>query len=304
MRAQFVFSEIWQGLRRNLAMTVAVIIVTFVSLTFVGAALLMQSQVNLLKDTWFAKVEVTVFFCTDTDPTRECAAGEASQAQIDSIEELLLSPELDDQIEEYFFETKEEAYENFLLTASSDIANHITAEDMPASFRIKLVNPENFDVIEEVVGGKDGVYSVENQRDFFTALFSMLNALTLVSVGLAVVMLFAAALLISTTIRLSALSRQRETGIMRMVGASNWFVQLPFMLEGILAALFGAVLSIVGLYLGVTYLVDDMFSGGSVAGAPPVGVDALWQVAPILVVISVLLSGLASYFSLRRFTRV
>lgn len=304
MRIQFVLSEIGQGLRRNLAMTISVILVTFVSLTFVGSALLMQKQVDILKDTWFSKVEVTVYLCTDTDIETSCVSGEASTEQVQSIRDLLDSPELAPQIEDYWFETKAEAFENFTKIFPPEEWGSITAEDMPQSFRVKLVDPENFEIIEQVVGGKPGVQSVVDQRDLFTSLFRMLNHLTLISVGLAAVMLFAAVLLISTTIRLSAISRRRETGIMRMVGASNWFVQLPFMLEGILAALVGAALSITGLYLAVTYVADDLFQGADIAGAPPVDASALWQIAPILVIIAVGLSAIASYVSLRRFTKV
>src|SRR3712207_754660 len=128
---------------------------------------------------------------------------------------------------------------------------------MPSSYRIKLADPEKYQVVADVLTGRQGVEEVLDQRRLFDSLFLVLNRATLVSVGIAGVMLLAAVLLITTTIRLSALSRRRETGIMRLVGASNLFIQLPFMLEGAIAATVGAAVAVGALWLGVRYLVTD-----------------------------------------------
>ena len=304
MRLQFILSEIGIGLRRNLSMTISVILVTFVSLTFVGAAGLLQMQVSKLKDDWYGKVEVTVLLCPNGSSKVQCAAGEATPEQVTDLESLIKSPELAPEIQEVWFETKEQAFESFQeYFSGQDWAEAIRAEDMQASFRIKLVNPENYQVVSDVLTGRPGVESVEDQRKIFDSLFLVLNRASVLAVGLAAVMLLAAVLLITTTIRLSALSRRRETGIMRLVGASNLFIQLPFMLEGALAAALGAVMAVGGLWLGVKYLVTDWLAG-EVSWVPLVGVGEVWTIAPLLLAVAIILAAISSLVTLNRYTKV
>ncbi|PFG36086.1 cell division transport system permease protein [Flavimobilis soli] len=304
MRLQFILSEIGIGLRRNLSMTISVILVTFVSLTFVGAASLLQMQVSKLKDDWYGKVEVTVLLCPTGSSKVQCASGEATPEQVSDLEALIASPELAPEIQEVWFETKEQAFESFQeYFSGQDWAEAIRVEDMQASFRIKLVNPENYQVVSDVLTGRPGVESVEDQRKIFDSLFLVLNRASVLAVGLAAVMLLAAVLLITTTIRLSALSRRRETGIMRLVGASNLFIQLPFMLEGALAAALGAVLAVGGLWLGVKYLVTDWLAG-EVSWVPLVGVGEVWTIAPLLLAVAIVLAAISSLVTLNRYTKV
>ena len=202
------------------------------------------------------------------------------------------------------FETKDEAWVLF----SKDYGDRwwfdaLTADDMSASFRIKLTDPEQYQVINDVLTGRPGVEEVRDQRQVFEPLFLVLNRATLLSVGLAGVMLLAAVLLITTTIRLSALSRKRETGIMRLVGASNFFIQLPFMLEGAIAATIGALLAMGGLWLGVKVLIEDWL-GQSVQWIPYITTSDVWVIAPILVGVAFLLAAISSIVTLSRYTKV
>ena len=304
MRFQFILSEIGIGLRRNLSMTISVILVTFVSLTFVGAAGLLQMQVAKMKDDWYGKVEVTVLLCPTGSSKAQCAAGEASEQQIADVEALIASPELAPEVQDSWFETKAEAFASFQeYFSGQDWASMIREEDMQASFRIKLVNPENYQVVSDVLTGRPGVEAVNDQRKIFDSLFLILNRASLMAVGLATVMLLAAVLLITTTIRLSALSRRRETGIMRLVGASNLFIQLPFMLEGALAAGLGAVMAVGGLWLGVKYLITDWLAA-EVMWAPLVGVAEVWTIAPLLLGVAIVLAAISSLVTLNRYTKV
>ena len=154
-----------------------------------------------------------------------------------------------------------------------------------------------------MVSGRPGVESVEDQRRLFDNLFLVLDRATWAAAGLAAIMLLAAVLLITTTIRLSALSRRRETGIMRLVGASTLFIQLPFMLEGAIAATLGAALAIGGLWLGVEYLVTDWL-GQSVTWIPYVGTSDVLAIAPLLVVVAFVLAAISSLVTLSRYTKV
>lgn len=304
MRFRFVLSQLASGLRRNVSMTVSVALVTFVSLTFVGAALLLQMQIGNMKDDWYDRVEVSAFMCAADSAVPTCAAGEATEEQIDDIEALLDSEALAPYVERIYFETKDEAFEAFQeQMPDSAWTQSLTPEQMQVSFRIKLVDPEQYQVVADELSGRDGVEEVVDQRALLEPLFLIMDRATLLAVGLAAVMTVTAVLLITTTIRLSAMSRRRETSIMRLVGASNLFIQLPFMLEGALAALAGAALSVGGLWLSLKYLVEDWLAS-EFQWVQMVSTSDLWIITPILAAAAILLAGISSLVSLRRYTRV
>jgi cell division transport system permease protein len=303
-RLRFVAAEIRSGLRRNLSMAVAVVLVTFVSLTFVGAAALLQIQVGNMKDDWYDKVEVSVFLCPADSTVPTCAEGEVTPAQMADVMAVLGSDALAPYVQTVYTESKEDAYAALQAQMAGTVwAESVTVDLMQVSYRIKLTDPEQYQVVADAVAGRAGVESVRDQRQILEPLFLVLNRATLLSVGLAAVMIVAAVLLITTTIRLSAMSRRRETGIMRLVGASNTFIQLPFMLEGALAALVGSLLAVGGLYLGVRYLVEDWLQG-SLQWVNLVGTQDVLAIAPWLILISILLAAISSLVTLRRYTRV
>jgi len=304
MRAQFILSEIGIGLRRNLSMTISVVLVTFVCLTFLGAAALLQAQIDKMKDDWYDKVEVSVFLCPSNSAAPTCAAGEVTQEQRDDILAALEAPQVAEFVQEIYPESKEQAFEAFQRQFGDQFwASAATADDMNASLRIKLTDPEQYQVVADVVSGRPGVESVEDQRRLFDNLFLVLDRATWAAGGLAAIMLLAAVLLITTTIRLSALSRKRETGIMRLVGASTLFIQLPFMLEGAIAATLGAAMAIGGLWLGVEYLVTDWL-GQSVTWIPYVSTSDVLAIAPLLVIVAFVLAAISSLVTLSRYTKV
>jgi len=304
MRLQFILSEIGVGLRRNLSMTISVVLVTFVSLTFVGAAGLLQLQINEMKDDWYDKVEVSIFLCPADSERPTCAGGEATEEQITSLRTELDGEELSPYVKEVFFESKEDAFASFAEQfADEPWAQGVTADDLQASFRVALVDPEQYQVVSDLFTGRQGVEEVRDQREIIEPLILVLNRASLVAASLAAVMLLAAVLLITTTIRLSAMSRRRETGIMRLVGASNLFIQLPFMLEGAIAATIGAALSVAGLWFGVRYLIEDWLAG-SIRFVQYIGTDAVWTIAPVLLVIAIGLATVSSVVTLSRYTKV
>lgn len=304
MRAQFILSEIGIGLRRNLSMTVSVVLVTFVCLTFLGAAALLQTQIGKMKDDWYDKVEVSVFLCPASSAERTCAAGEVTDEQRADILGALEAPEVAPYVEQVFTETKQEAYESFQRQFGDQFwASAATVDDMNASYRIKLTDPEQYQVVADVVSGRPGVEDVEDQRRLFDNLFLVLDRATWAAGGIAAIMLLAAVLLITTTIRLSALSRRRETGIMRLVGASTLFIQLPFMLEGAIAALVGGALAVGALWFGVEYLVTDWL-GQTVTWVPYVSTADVLSIAPLLLVVAVVLAAISSLVTLSRYTKV
>lgn len=304
MRLQFILSEIGLGLRRNLSMTISVILVTFVSLTFVGAAILTQDQIQKFKGEWYDKVEITVYLCPHDSRVATCADGEATDDQIQDIKEVLESAEVKAEVREVMFESKEDAWTTFEQNFKDRWwFSEMSVDDMNASFRIKLNDPEQYQVINETLTGRPGVEDVHDQREVYEPLFDVLNKATLIAAGLAAIMLLAAVLLITTTIRLSALSRKRETGIMRLVGASTLFIQLPFMLEGAIAATIGAVLAVIALWLGVKYGIEGWLES-SMDWIPYVSTNDVLVLAPLLIGVAFLLAAISSIVTLSRYTKV
>lgn len=304
MKLRFILSEVGKGLARNRAMSVAVIIVTYVSLLFVGVAGLSQMQVMQMKSQWYDKIEVSIYMCATDDATPSCNATEATEAQISAVRDKLNSAEMSQYVKNVYEESKEEAYENYLkLYGDSTISEWTTVDMMPVSFRVKLVDPEQYSIIKEEFSGAAGVSQVKDQREIIEPLFNVIDAARLMALGLGGVMIIAAILLISTTIRLSAMSRETETQIMRYVGASNLFIQAPFMIEGALAAIAGALLAVGTLFAGVHFLVQGWLAP-SFSWTSFIGATQVWIMTPILILAAVALALIASAVSLAKYTKV
>lgn len=303
MRLRFILSQTFRGLFSNKAMAASVALVTFVSLLFVGAAALLQTQISNLKDDWYDKVEVSVFMCPINSMAPQCAAGEATQEQIDDVAAFLEEDEMSSYIESVQFETKAEALENFQKQMEGTAwVEALTEDQMESSFRIKLKDPTQYQIVAESLDGRPGVLEAKDQRQQLEPLFAVLNRFTIVSGVLAGVMIVTALLLMPTTIRLSAMSRRDETEIMRYVGASNFFIELPFILEGILSALTGAVLAVAGLWVTVKFFVTDWF-GAAMPWMNIVNTGDVWQLAPFLLGGAILVAGFASWVTLRRYAK-
>lgn len=304
MRLRFILSETGKGLARNKAMAVAVVIVTYVSLLFVGVAALAQIQVNMLKSEWYDKIEVSIYMCAEGDRGASCDLQEATDEQIEDVRTRLHSDELAPYVAEVHEETKEEAFESFQeLFGDSALGTWTSPDMLQFSFRVKLVDPEQYEIIQEEFGGSPGVSQVYDQREVVEPMFDVIEKAKALSLALAGIMTVAAVLLITVTIRLSAMSRERETQIMRLVGASNLFIQAPFMIEGAIASLVGAVLAVASLFGGVNLLVNNWLAG-SFGWAQFIGYKEVWLITPLLVGAALLLALVASAFSLAKYTRV
>ncbi len=305
MRLGLILGEVANGLRRNVSMVISVVLVTFISLTFVGAAILLQMQIGQMKGYWYDRAQVAVYLCTDLDTTGNCAQTAATQAQIDQVEAQLNSAALAPYIERYEFETHEQAYENFQAQLSdSPIAAFVTPETLNESFRVNLVNPDDADILIESLSGQAGVQDVQDQRGYLDQIFAVLNAASYTAIGVAALMLIAAVLLIATTIRLSAFSRRRELGIMRLVGASNRFIQTPFILEGVFAALIGSVLAGVAIVAIVQFFIQGYLQSTLQATTVLVGLSDAIIVVPILVVVGATLAAASAGVAISRYLKV
>lgn len=289
-RFRYLLSEVAIGLRRNLLMTIATIVTVTVSLALLGAGLLVQQQVNLARDLFYAEVEVSIWL----DDT-------ISDAQRVSLESDLVG---NSDVADVIFVSKEDAYEEAqdLFQGQEEVLASIEPDFLPASFRVSLHDPERFAVVESQYAGFPGVADISDQRDVLDRFFTIMDAFRNGAVAIAVLQLVAAAALIFNTIRMTAFARREQIGIMKLVGATNWYVRLPFVLEGILAGVIGALLAGGMLVLGMQTLIGRLRD--EIIFIPFIGTSDVLVIVPVLVLIGGGLAAIASFLSLRRFLLV
>lgn len=306
MRFRFILTETWTSLRRNVPMLLSVMLVTFISFLFIGASLLTQAQITKAKGDWYDKVEVVVWLCPDgTSQSANCATGKAATTQQINDLQKVIQDELGDDVSETRFLSREDFCKQSFTKQYPNgeyQGRTLTAADMQDSLWLRLKNPEKYKVVSEVLSGRDGVEEVVDQRQIFEPVFAVLNRATAATAMLAGVMVIVAILLTSTTIRMSAASRSEETEIMRLVGASNWTIRLPFVLEGVVAALAGSILSCVSLGVLVKVFITDWLAK-SVTWIPYINQTTVWMITPVLIAGAVLLSVIASSVALRRYLK-
>ncbi|MBK5307511.1 MAG: ABC transporter permease [Frankiaceae bacterium] len=302
MRASFVLSEIGIGLRRNLTMTIAGVITVAISLAIFGAGLLAQRQVSAMKDFWYDKVEVSIYLCGEGSKGPNCNGSAVTPEQrTQLLEEVGANP----LVEKVFYESQAQAYENFKkqFKDSDDLIQNVTPDALPESLRVKLKDPTKYEDLASAFIDSPGVEEIQDQKALLDPFFRVLNRLQLVAWVVAGIQILAAVLLIGNTIRVAAFSRRRETGIMRLVGASNLYIQLPFLLEGVLVGIVGAALAAAGLAALKAVLVDRLLQP-MLKFTAFVGWGDVFAVIPWLFVLGVGLTGISSFFTLRRHLRV
>ncbi|MEY3995070.1 MAG: hypothetical protein RL690_466 [Actinomycetota bacterium] len=300
MRARFLLSEVGIGLRRNMTMTFAVIVTTAISLSLLGIGLLSNAQVGAMKDYWYDKIEVSVFLCGSLSESPSCAGGVVTSEQRLQIQQDIQSMPAVDSV---FYESQSEAFNRFQERfKDSAIAANVTADQLPESFRVKLKDPTQFAVIVSAFSGRPGVDVVQDQRSILDKFFKLLGVLRngALLVGLASVL--TAALLISNTLRIAAFNRRRETGVMKLVGASSWSIQLPFLLEGVISAIVGWGLA-TGLLAGLKGVIDSRVAP-LLSFTNFFGWGEVWVASAYLLATGLFVSTVASVVTLRRYLKV
>ncbi|MFG2332316.1 permease-like cell division protein FtsX [Streptomyces sp. NPDC048604] len=306
MRAQFVLSEIGVGLRRNLTMTFAVIVSVALSLALFGGALLMREQVSTMKDFWYDKVNVSIFLCNKSDAatTPKCAKGAVTGQQKEQIKSDL--EKMDGLVEKVHYESAEDAYTHYKEQyGDTPIAATITPDQMQESYRVKLKDPEKYKVVATAFAGRDGVQSVQDQRSILQNLFDLMNGMNVAALGVMGLMLIIALMLIINTVRVSAFSRRRETGIMRLVGASSFYIQMPFIMEAAFAGLLGGAVACILLLVGRYFLIDHGLAlAEKMQLVNFIGWDAVFAKLPLVLVIGLLMPAMAAFVALRKYLKV
>jgi len=303
MRAQFVFSEVWIGLRRNLTMTVALIVVVAISLSLLGTGLMFVKQVDNTRAYWQSRFQLSIYLCSAGTLGGTCEKnGSVTKSEIATIQQ-----ELNDNkdIISATFVPQSEAYKQFKQEFSTNepIVKYTAANQIPSSFEVRLRNTEADALpVSQVVDGYPGVAQVVDDSSILSGFYKLLDGARNAVVIIAIFLLVAAILLVANTIRLSAFNRRRETSIMRLVGASNFYVQLPFLVEGMIAGLFGWLVA-----TGLLILVKSVLLG-SLQHIFPYGVSLttadLVEVIIVAMITGLLICGATSFLTLRRYLRV
>ena len=290
-RFGYFFRETATALRRNALVTFAAISTVFISLFLLGGALLVERQVRLMTGEWASKVEVSVFL-------RDDASGEEIDALGANIAGI---PE----VEEVFFENREQAYENFreLFRDNPALIENVDPSAMPQSYRIKLVDPADFPVIRARLAGDPAIDQIKDEQAILKKLLAVPSVLRTGVIAVAAIMLISAAGLIGNTVRMAVFARRKEIAIMKLVGATNWFIRIPFLIEGMVQGLIGGVAAVLAIFAMKFLFIDPL--RGRVAFVPSwIDTGEILFTVPILLLTGVVIAAVASLLAMRRFLEV
>lgn len=311
MRASFVATGVWDGLRRNLGMTVALILTTAISLVFVGGAVLASIEISRFKNTYEDKLNVSVYMCPNLINDKACPVTDqktgsqlATQAQKDAVRAKL---DADPNVVSVVYRSEAESLQKAKsLPAVSVGAEYLKVGDLPAIFIVHLKDLQrDFDAFKADYSALPGVNSVSNQQAAINTLLDVLSGARTASIVVALVVLVASILLLANTIRAAAAQRKEETSIMRLVGASRWMTELPFVLEAIIATIVGGILATVGLAVGKYYILNNIFAGQTERQViPDLHTNEVLIAGGVGLLIGIVLSAVTAFATLRLYVRL
>jgi cell division transport system permease protein len=291
MRLKYVLNEVLVGLWRNVTMTIAMIITMSVSLTMLGASVLLYMQVDQMKSYYYGEIEVSIFLRTDV-----------TDAQRQAIDQAISSNAL---VADKTYETREQAFKRFqeLWQDSPDFVNSVGPNSLPESFRVKLKDPEKYKEFADQMQAMPGIQDIIDQRTLLDKVFNIFNAIQVMALVVAGVMALAALLLVGNTIQVAAYSKRREVAVMKLVGASNWFIQAPFVLEAVVAGLIGAILGFIALFAGKLVLFDHKLQALTNI-LTPIHNGNVWLMLPLLAGVGAVVSAITAWVTLRFYLKV
>lgn len=301
MRASFVFSEVITGLRRNVTMTIAMILTTAISLGLLGGGLLVVRLIDQMQQEYYSEAEVSIYLVDQVSSSdRDCTQSLCSQLQGDLRAN-------SGAVESVSYENRDAVYARFqrLFSAQPELLQLTRKESLPAILHVKLVNPEQSRAFVEQYGERPGVDRADDQGEFLQRVFDALGGVRNAVFAIALVQALAALLLISNTIQISAFTRRTEVGIMRLVGATRWYTQLPFLLEAVVAGVVGSLLAFGGLLLAKVAFIDRVLADPIRQNIiPELGVLDVVAVWPWLLLTAVAVSAVTGYVTLRLYVRL
>jgi cell division transport system permease protein len=259
MQLRYVFSETATGLRRNVSMSVALIVTIFVSLTLVGMGLLLNAQAEKAEKFWGNKLEITVFMCNQNSKASTCN-GEVTPQQKTQIKGIINDHA---EVASYYHQSKEEAFDTWKRVyidqdkSEQEIYSTVKSSDMQESYWVRLKDPNKYRGVEAALSETQGVAAVRDLRQVLKPIYFWITVMKWGAIAVAAFLLVAAILQVGNTIRLAAFARRKEIGIMRLVGASNLYISLPFLMETLIAALVGIGLASLTVLAFMQFVIYD-----------------------------------------------
>ncbi|MDM4722629.1 permease-like cell division protein FtsX [Micromonospora sp. WMMA1363] len=291
MRVKYVLSEVMVGLWRNVTMTIAMIITMAVSLTMLGASGLIYTKVADMKKLYFENIEVSIFLDNEVTPEQKADI----EAKLDA----------DPLVANRTYVDKNEAFERFqdMFRDSPDLLSAVKPDVLPESYRLKLVDPQEYKAINDQYTNVEGVDQVVDQSRVLDKIFDLFTAGQNIALVAAIAMAIAALLLVANTIQVAAYSKRREVAVMKLVGASNWFIQAPFVLEAVVAGLIGSVLGL-GALVGLKIFLFDGALSALQGLFAPVSWGEIFLAFPLMAAVGGLISAITAWVTLRFYLRV
>jgi cell division transport system permease protein len=292
--SSYMVRETGSNLRRNLLMTVAAMLTVAVSLLALGGVLVMRQAISKASVEWKGGVQLSIFM----NP-------QATQSQIAGVGDELKTAQ---GVKSYRYVDKPQAYQEFktIFGGNSTIEQALTVNDMPPSYRVVPTKAQDIGQLGNQFNGQPGVLTVTYPQKAIQDQLHRFNEFRVVGIVLAIAVMVGAIALIVNTIQLAIFARRREVAVMKLVGATNWFIRIPFMLEGLIQGLLGAIAASVVVYFlrspiaGFIGNVSDQVINSKLYVTPG---EAVWTGVVILVV-GVLVGVLGSAFAVRRFLAV
>jgi cell division transport system permease protein len=291
MRVKYVLSEVLTGLWRNVTMTIAMMITMAVSLTMLGASLLLFLQVNDMRTFYYDKIEVSIFLKADV-----------TQEQRASLQSDLTGNPL---VQSVKYESKDDAWKRFQtqFRDAPDLVAATKADSLPESFRVKLHDPRKVQSLTDQFRTRDGISEIVDQQSLLKKVFAILGAMQNLALVVAAVQGIAALLLVANTIQVAAYSKRREVAVMKLVGASNWFIQMPFVLEAVFAGVIGAIVAFLTLVAAKIFIIDGSLKPLT-SLLTPVAWQTVWIQLPLLAGVGSVVSAITAWITLRFYVRV
>jgi cell division transport system permease protein len=294
MRSRLFLTEAFRSISGNLSTTVAAVMTVLIGMFLLGLFIALGSWVISWTNHVKKDLVVNVYFCTNIT-----CGQEASQQQMESVRSQLAN---NPDVKSIEFVSKEEALAE-MEERFPELAGNLARNPLPAAYK---VIPNDAETVKTIAGTLDpapqGVEKVtygEKKAERVLQVATIIGAIFLVG---SVILLIASTILIANTIRLSIFSRRREIEVMKLVGATNWFVRAPFMLEGILCGLAGSILAVVLLLMAKELALPGIM--GRVESPDDISAWSFPVVALILVAVSLLVGAAGSGITMRRFLRI
>jgi cell division transport system permease protein len=303
MRANFVLSGVAAGIRRNVSMTIALVLSTSIALAFVGAALLANTEITKFKRVYEGKINVSVYLCAQNEAGHGSCAHKTTPAEKTAIEDQLDS---DPAVKSATFVSEQEQYDRGKEIEGPAVAKYLKVGDLPASFTVKLNNlKKDYPAFARKYATLVGVGQVNNQYSTIKTLLDVIDGARWFSIIIALVVLIASILLIANTIQVAANQRKNETSIMRLVGASRWMTELPFMLEAVIATAVGGLISSALVWIGKHYVLDGVFKIPVENGViPNLDINDVLVASGAGLITGIVLSAITAFATLRLYVRL